>query len=597
MAVIQNRSTEIGDVIIIKTDAPIIGIIALTNFLDDTVNESSSKYFYKTFRYSVDGVNWSDFAELNISNIKNVIINPTNTLYLEYYYKRLGPSTSGDLEFNSVTIEGEFQNLICGQTYQQSMFATYLGSCNNLCSLAWSINVLEKLYKKGLLPKYLERGQTESYWDDQDFVDFWRAITHYFALFVCLARYFQKFYTDPILLLEYLRQKGMFICSDDTYGDLIYLMGHFYDEIRQRGTIQVVKEKGNDIGASTIKQVDGEYLRLICYDENDEFIFNLNSLQGIGWNLGNSSPLYKGLDRKLNLNKFYFDSLTGDEDLTDYPLINPNLVSIVDDGDDKVIEIDTPDPGDVAGFGATDNGGYIKISPYLSYELRFYVKVTDGSPISVGMKFFDKDNNQITGLTIASFANSVTFINATQLERDTWTYVRCILFSSQQFVNYNSTIKYKKGTYAKYSGNWYISKRSAVGIVPSNTNYWRLISNDEIASLMTTNIKVGSTLKSKSNAVKVIPYIVSDNISNISDVVRLKDISFQLLNTPYSKGFIQSPNFLEIYNSNHNLDFKSVDINLAALKYLFPYNIHLKNNFIASAISTVAASEDTGAID
>jgi len=49
--------------------------------------------------------------------------------------------------------------------------------------------------------------------------------------------------------------------------------------------------------SSIFKAYNGEYLRLICYNDNcDEFIFNQVNIKDFGWNVGNSSPLYRGLD-------------------------------------------------------------------------------------------------------------------------------------------------------------------------------------------------------------------------------------------------------------------------------------------------------------
>jgi hypothetical protein len=71
------------------------------------------------------------------------------------------------------------------------------------------VNVLEKLYKKGILPAYIERDFNSTNAADRDFIDTWRAVTHYFALYVCMARHFQFFYQDTNLLNEYLDQRGI----------------------------------------------------------------------------------------------------------------------------------------------------------------------------------------------------------------------------------------------------------------------------------------------------------------------------------------------------------------------------------------------------
>ncbi len=76
MAIVNNISTEFGDVIRIKTNVPIIGLISLTSFIDDTVGEDVNKSFKKMFRYSLNGgmtfSDWLDLTTINLQNIKTL---------------------------------------------------------------------------------------------------------------------------------------------------------------------------------------------------------------------------------------------------------------------------------------------------------------------------------------------------------------------------------------------------------------------------------------------------------------------------------------------------------------------------------------------
>lgn len=60
-----------------------------------------------------------------------------------------------------------------------------------------------------------------------------------------------------------------------------------------------------------LKNKNGEYLRLICFnEETDEFIYNNVNIKDLSWNIGNSSPMYKGLDNQFGtLVKAYEDSM------------------------------------------------------------------------------------------------------------------------------------------------------------------------------------------------------------------------------------------------------------------------------------------------
>ena len=177
MAIIENRSSEIGDVIVIKTNVPIIGLLALSGFIDSTTGEvSPTKLFYKRFRYSVDGINYSLWLDLTISNVSAVVVDPTNTFYIEYTYTREGTDPTGDIAFNYVQVDGTYQTGVCPDIFINSIFYQFF-SCGDLDVLRWCVNVLEKIYEKGIVPTYIERGVNSNLnWVDRDYLDFWRTI-------------------------------------------------------------------------------------------------------------------------------------------------------------------------------------------------------------------------------------------------------------------------------------------------------------------------------------------------------------------------------------------------------------------------------------
>lgn len=617
MAVIENRVTEIGDVLIIKTEVPIIGIVTLLSFVDITTGEVGGKYFNKTFRYSVDGVNFSDYILLTDENIQGIEINATDTLIIEYVYQRSGIDESGSLTFDSVTLEGQFVEVICGEAYQRSMFNDYF-NCNNLCSLNWSINVLEKLYKKGILPNYIERGSSDSNLQDRDFIDFWRSITHYFGLFVCLARTFGEFYSNEDLLKNYLEQRNLFFCNTTDYQSLYYLMQKYYDEVRQRGTIQIIKEKNvtdfigdTDCDESVSvsqslsqsqeeegnKYVDGELLRLICYDITDEFLFNLCKSHKIGWNVGNSSPLYTGLSDQNNINKSYEDS-QDIEDLSKYPLINESNCSLAIDGDKQTLLISNVLSGEVAGVGALDFSKAIKIDPQLDYEITFVVKQGDDSSESLSESLSQSLSEAIPGnLTFGCFAfnsyggvvslsnlqnNTDTdlFFEKVQLQReDKFIYIRGVIFGYKKYQEFSSGNSYQKGEVVSLGSDYYLCIKSVTistspDITPSN---WQIIPLEQLDSVLKTNLNIGNNMRFKGNVNYIVPYIALDNEDNVGGDLSLWDIKIKPLSTPYSHGFIQTPNFIHIWLKNKNGQYSDEKIASIMRQFLLPYNVTFKN--------------------
>ncbi len=617
--IIGNKSSEIGDVLSIQTDTPLIGLVALYSFVDVTQGEYADRSFSKTFRYSVDGINWTQFVPLTNDNLAGVQVQSNDTFYAEYRYERIGSDTTGNLEFDSVTLNGDFILSTDGPAYLASNFNNYFVQ-NNICSISWSVNVLEKLYKKGIVPNYIERNLTGDNLDDRDYIDFWRAITHYFALYVCLARQFQFFYQNRDLLIEYVKQRGLFVCNDISYQDLYYLMQNYYDEIRQRGTRQIFKPK------DSIKKVDGEYLRLICYDPRDEFLRNLNRNEHIGWNIGNSSPLYKGLEDRLNVNKFYIDYVDDIYNFNDLS-IKPSYLPFLSIGensnsnslsssnsnsdstpttvDNDVIIIHNPGSNNQAGIGNGDKR--IVINPNIDYEVTFFIKTRNSTlqGITFGVNCYDINDNAMSTLQIDTLVPQNNFLIQEKLnQEDKFYFVRGILFNKNNYKPYSTIQSYSENTIVTYLGTYYKSKRAVpvdsttndLGIIyttpglnlstsPILWDFWQELTLDEVSNNFPTNLGLGQNLLLVDGIVKIDPYILYDNVYGATEDVYIKDIRVQPLSTPYSKGFVDVTNSLEIWNTNNNLNLSEFDIERDAKKYLIPYNTILKEIFIPSEIN------------
>lgn len=621
--IIENRSTEVGDVIYIQTETPLIGLVALSSFIDDVVNETVSRLFSKSFRYSVDGINWSAFAPLTNTNISNVQVQVNDTFYAEYKYERIGSDITGELEFNSVTLNGIFSTPANGPAYAASIFPSFF-NFNNTCSIAWSVNVLEKLYNKGIIPNFIERNLSGDNTTDRDYIDFWRAITHYFALYVCLARQFQFYYQNRDLLLEYINQRGLIVCQDIDYIDLMYLMENFYDEIRQRGTRQIFEPKASDTSIQGSKQVDGEYLRMICYDNRDEFIRNLNRNEHIGWNIGNSSPMFKGLTGKLGVNKYYYDYEADIVDLqaqlsltnTSYPYISmhsdsnseSNSVSAshsVTNDLDAIIIKRPPTLIHTLGIGGGD--GRIVINPNIDYEITFFIKCSSVPDVKFTFEVnaYDKNDNLISLVRNDTNTPSNIFLEKVLLNKaDTYYFVRGILFNKNNYNLYDPAKSYKANTIVIYSGDYYKAKRdvpadgtsandgiitSTPGYSDSNSpyfwNFWQILTTQEIEPTLVTSLGIGNNLILQDDVVKIDPVITYINSAISVNNLYIHSIRVNPLSTKYSKGFVQTTNFLEIWNTNNNTDYSESKINKETKHLLIPYNTILQNNFIPTEVN------------
>lgn len=634
MAVIENKATEIGDVLIIKTEVPIIGIVTLLSFVDDTSGEVADKYFQKTFRYSIDGINFSEYILLTTANIQGIEISPVDSLIIEYVYQRSGLDDSGSLAFNSVTLDGEFIEIPCGEAYDKSMYSDYFG-CNNLCSLNWSINVLEKLYGKGILSNYVERGVSSSNKADRDFIDFWRSVTHYFALFVCLARTFSEFYSNESLLKNYLEQRNLFFCEEIDHQALYYLMQNYYDEIRQRGTVQIIKERNSfefiddcdeSVSVSTsasvseeeekLKSIDGELLRLICYSIVDEFMFCLAKDEKLGWNIGNSSPLYGGMSNQNCVNKAYEDSQDF-KDLSLYPLINPDNCSIITDTGKSVMHIGNVSNGGVAGIGDLDFSKALKVDPQLDYEITFVVKqgsdesvsvsisesasisasisVSDGvldGNLTFGCFAFNSFGSLVSLQNIQDFSNKDFFFEKISLQRDDkYIYIRGMIFNYNKYPIFSPLIFYKKGEIVSLDNVYYrCIKDTITGATPTSTIYWQSIPINELNSTLKNNLNIGNNLRFKDNVNYILPYIVLDNENGNGGELFIWDVKVKPVSTPYSHGFIQQPNFIHIWMKNRNGRYNDKQIRQIMRKFLLPYDCVFQNIMLEPSVADLEAA-------
>lgn len=560
MAIILNTSSEIGDVMIIKTETPILGLLYLSSFTDTVIGETASKYFTKVFRYSVDGgITYSDWMNLTNDNIEGIETSPTHAFLVEYRYQRSGTDTSGTLEFDDVTLNGIYEAISDPDVYSNSIFAQFVDFWG-LCVLNWSLNVLEKIYR-GIVPKYIERGETENVgWADRDFLDFWRSITHFFAIIVCYIRSFENIESNKPLLLEYLRNHDLYVCEETSLVDLIYLMNNLFDEIRQRGTMQIAIKKSEDeseesdssisdsslsdssssLFTSSSKQVNGELLRLICYQSTDEFIFC--PINNIGWILNSSSPLYKGTNFAYNAIKGY-ELSQNFVDLTKYPINNLSYCSIKSTDKGNSLSIDNIPNGSSIGMklNSFNNKYGIVVDLGIDYEITFWIKqISVEETLTLACKTFDENGNQVNLQSIITGTNENTFFSEQKLNiSDQWYFVRGII--------------YNKDT--------------------------SLLTSDQ-AKL---NLGYGQNLRFNNliDIVYLIPELyIENNTGSISNEVYIWDFKIRPLKYDFGVGFIGLQNLIVTWMKNNSGKYTDDQVTEITRRKLIPYNFALVNNFI-----------------
>lgn len=477
--ILANNIRVEGNSLIIRSQ-PATGLLALTSFIDDESGVGGAIQFEKFFRYSINGVIFGEWQSLTLSAITSIALQPKDVFVIELQYFKQQPLGSNILQVTEAQI-GTNKIPVSPQYYfDKTVFKKYFDT-DNVEVLNWYINVLNKLYERGLIPNYIER--MNDFEKPDDFLDFWEAIAKFFSYLVIYARKFQKFYESESLLSEYLEERGLKTSIENNLLELNYLMVNFYKQIFNRGTYHIVdKFENGDI-------IDGELLRLIWYRrDEDEFIFNLHKSEHFGWNLGNSSPLYRGLYLNDNANK-YGDKNFIPQDITKYP----GGIMMQDEGH-NVLFLENGDLG--------SSNYKIKVSDSIDYEFSFLIKKDTEALLSVRLEAYDKDMNLLDLRSYKDGLISNNFLTNVNLSRDDkYLLVRLCLYNKEKQFFLNNVTEIHQGN----------------DLILADGTVW-------IATFIT--------------------------ISNGSSMIY--GIRFLPLITPYSHGLIQTNNWISCWLKNRN---------------------------------------------
>jgi hypothetical protein len=220
--------------------------------------------------------------------------------------------------------------------------------------------------------------------------------------------------------------------------DSITLWRQFYSEIDEEDIVDssVVPSECTTIEPEEDFGIHGEFLRLICFCLCKEFVYEACRPEMIGWKMGNSSPLYKGLD-KSDMVKAY--ELKSFRDLSKYRItsdIDPEIVEI--DGIQDVLKLSIPANGEVFIGGDSQETldrceSRIQVNPNIDYSIEFRVKrESEDVDIAFGIYAFDKDGNllQTKEVEFGQFEREFIDINSNLYpgERDIFYHIRGILY-------------------------------------------------------------------------------------------------------------------------------------------------------------------------
>lgn len=369
---LDSKLISIGEQLVVKIESSYSGRFHFDSFSDNLLGLTEDRNVYREFRYSKEGLLYTKWVELSNSNLSSIEENVDRVLFIEVRYTRIGTDSTGEIEFVDITFNGVTEPYRISPTISASIFSEIIDSDDQINA---ENNLFKKLYFRGVIPEYIKRGDEKDLNEDRNYYSLFSSIAKFFSTLLVFIKQFQDFKDNESNLREYLRANNItFDESKTSIEDLQYLTRNLYDEIRKRGTDMIFTRKGQILDSGDVVPVDGEFLRIFKNNPIDEFVYEILPPQKLGWNLGNSSPCWRGTSESLLINKTGENSkdfqdlskfLTFGKNVDLYSHNNKNVIWLRAEGDSTVLGIGRENE-------FVDPSGYlIPIDTGLDYEIIF----------------------------------------------------------------------------------------------------------------------------------------------------------------------------------------------------------------------------------
>lgn len=547
----DNVLNAIGDVLLIDVKPKMTGNIQLTDFSDVVEGVTSTRTLRKEFRISPDEVFWSEWKELTAANLASEGYQVDGEFTIQLRYTRTGTDTTGTIAFKSIDFTGSTETSKFNfPTIDASIFDKVFGT-QEMKTL--ERNIFKKLYFRGIIPNYIIRGDNADSNEDRDYVDFFFSMARFYSMFICFFKRFENFQNDYDLMLEQVRQYGIYFDDGNiSLEDLQYLAQNIFDQIRQRGTDMIFKRKGYVLPSGEELPIDGEFIRLTRSKVSDELLYENMPLEKVGWCMGQCSPLYRGTAMAELLNKTK-ENTKDFQSLSNFFISKTSgaTYSLENLDSKKVLQLKVNSSGTV-GLGRVSDSLDAKDFLYvadsnLDYEITFALKITGtasaNSSVIFGVEGFDNLKNKLSDsfITPNGFSISETFfqLETNKVKSGIWYFVRGIIHA------YSTTATENTPTNIGYGNNLYF--------------------NNPFVKYMLPKIQLTGTTSAE---VAIWDYKIKPLVrgTNILPLRNGKENSMSL-------GFIQSSRIFFSYVRNNNTSNSTEEITDIIEKYLLPYNV------------------------
>lgn len=380
--------TEEGDTLVVTPSLPLLGLSEINAIPQILELHESGSSFQKSIRYSLDnGLNWSDSK--SFLEFAHIISKEKQCVILEFTFTKLGVSKSWfyGIEFTS---QLDYSAPLVPQFYEERKDSIRVPYYNYI-SFNWTLNVLQKIYKKGIVPSFIMRGQNLN-WSDEDYINFWWSLIYPISLRISFSNEFADLLWNPVLLANFLKQRGLILGNISGLDELFYLMSYFYDETLRRGTKSVFDIKRSLGDGSTMR---GEFSRLIDLREDSDLFLGLINDYENGWWLGTSSVCnYMNSDFYKNYRLAYENRILN---INNYPTLKPTGVSIIIN--QNTIVKSGGQSFLLSGIGAdlyADNQDFlISVSNKREYAIVVKVHLNQSQTVRFGVKAYDSVGNAV----------------------------------------------------------------------------------------------------------------------------------------------------------------------------------------------------------
>lgn len=359
---------------------PLRGIKNLIGIAETITGETATRFFFKEYRYAMNGLRFTKWIEYtNDTDFVNEIqggattdLPLDNDLRIEFRYTRTGADTTGTLTLDEIIINGLFHTQYIQRLDFENTVFRDLAFTDDYLNKVY-VNLIEKLYKSGVMPEYVYRDDNDL--EDDDYIDFIKTISMWWAMHISLVDYVvTKMDQDKRLLSRYLEQRNLFLFGDESITRLQFFADNIYDEIRKRGTRNIHFIDGT-FDSPVTEPKHGELTRIIGHDvEIDEYLWEFFNP---AWIIEKSSPSTFNCIGHNQINKTP-ENTSDFVDLTKFQLFTG--VTIVADGTKNVAEIS-------AGSKLVTNP--VKISKNIAYSV--YLSFRCENPNALRINFIVTD--------------------------------------------------------------------------------------------------------------------------------------------------------------------------------------------------------------